>query len=101
MHPNEETTRTHRKADQPAEPTGRRPAVSHSDIKQYAIWLTAAILTGAVGFAHGKLWSHETDIAVIQSKQETAQRDGEKADKRMERIENLLQEMLREMRRAP
>ncbi len=27
------------------------------------------VALGAAGFAHGKLWSHETDIAVLKSEQ--------------------------------
>lgn len=77
----------------------KKPGISQADIKRMATWGGGLLLTGAVGFAHGTLWSHESAIAVIKSEQAQAVRVQEAADRRFERIENLLQEMLKEMRK--
>lgn len=77
----------------------KKSGISQADIKRVATWGAGLLLTGAVGFAHGTLWSHESEIAVLKNGQATALRVQEAADRRFERIEALLQEMLREMRK--
>lgn len=79
--------------------TERKAGVSQADIKRVATWGAGLLLTGAVGFAHGTLWSHEADIAVLKNSQGAMLRAQEASDRRFERIENLLQEMLKEMRK--
>lgn len=54
----------------------------------------AAIASGAAGFAHGKLWSHETDIAVLKQV-------GSDRDRRLDDIATKLDRILDEMRKHP
>lgn len=77
----------------------KKPGISQADIRRIATWGSGLLLTGAVGFAHGTLWSHESAIAVIKSEQAASLRAQESVDRRFERIEALLQEMLKEMRK--
>lgn len=77
----------------------KKPGISQADIKRFSAWGASILIVGAVGFAHGTLWSHESAIAVIHSKQEAAVRAQDASDRRFERIEALLQEMLKEMRK--
>jgi hypothetical protein len=88
----------------------KKPGITQLDIKRVATWGAGLLLTGAVGFAHGTLWSHESAIAVIKSEQIAASKAQEASDKarektldamerRFERIETILQEMLKEMRK--
>lgn len=81
------------------EATERKAGISQADIKRVATWGAGLLLTGAVGFAHGTLWAHESDIAVLKSSQAAMLRAQEASDRRFERIEMLLQEMLKEMRK--
>ena len=77
----------------------KKSGISQADIKRVATWGAGLLLTGAVGFAHGTLWSHESDIAVLKNTQGAMLRAQESSDRRFERIETLLQEMLKEMRK--
>lgn len=77
----------------------KKPGLSAADMKRIGAWGGGLILTGAVGFAHGTLWSHESSIAVIKSEQAAMVRTQDAVDRRMERIETLLQDMLKEMRK--
>ncbi len=65
-------------------------------------WLIIPLIIGGVGFAHGSIWAHDKEIAILKTQQEnlkeSAQRTLEQADRRMERIENVLNEILKEMR---
>lgn len=65
-------------------------------------WLIIPLIIGGVGFAYGSIWAHDKEIAVLRTQQEhlkeSAQRTLEQSDKRMERIENVLNEILKEMR---
>lgn len=79
--------------------TERKAGINQADIKRVATWGAGLLLTGAVGFAHGTLWAHESAIAVMKSEQSSAQRSLEALDRRFERIEGTLQDMLKEMRK--
>lgn len=73
------------------------------NIKTLFTWFFVPLVLGGVGFAHGSIWAHDKEIAVLKSQQENmreAARDSsERSDKRMERIENVLNEILKEMRK--
>jgi hypothetical protein len=60
----------------------------------WAAGIFAVVLTGAVGFAHGTLWSHEVSLERIQTQQRND------ASTLIE-IKDLLREIRADMRRAP
>ena len=70
--------------------------IRRSDAKPMLAWIAtsaAALALGAAGFAHGKLWSHETDIRVLQEK-------AAGMEKRLDSIDAKLDKILEELRRA-
>lgn len=69
----------------------KKIGVSIMDMKRFSLWGASILLVGAVGFAHGTLWSHEMAIAVIKNKQENR-------DVEIREVKEILKEILKEMR---
>lgn len=79
--------------------TEKRSGISQADIKRVATWGAGLLMTGAVGFAHGTLWSHESEIAVLKNEQGAMSRAHEAAERRADRIEAILHDILKELRK--
>lgn len=79
------------------------PHDKYITLRSVFAWLVIPAIIGGVGFAHGSIWAHDKEIAILKTRQEgiiqTIRENAERADKRAERMENLLTEMLKEMRK--
>jgi hypothetical protein len=71
--------------------------VYQDDRKAFLGWVgttLGAIAIGAAGFAHGKLWAHETDIAVLRSETSVLKES-------LQEQKAMLREILTKMPRQP